>query len=107
MADCRMHLNLSGQRAVVFGAAKGIGRAIAEGFLAAGCEVIGFDRLDQPKALRAAGDITTGDVTQLDSVRAFARTVGSVDHVIYPKNVSRRSGFFWQPVTTERYGRRY
>ena len=26
---------------------------------------------------------------------------------IQPENVSRRSGFFWQPVTTERYGRRY
>jgi NAD(P)-dependent dehydrogenase (short-subunit alcohol dehydrogenase family) len=39
-----MQLNIAGQTVVVLGAANGIGRATAAGFLAEGCRVHGFDR---------------------------------------------------------------
>lgn len=82
---------------VVFGAAKGIGRAIAEAFLAAGAEVLGFDRDPHPTPLRTAGDIRTGDVTSLEAVQSFAAAAGPVDHVVFSVGVgSGKFGFpFW------------
>ncbi len=87
-----MNLNLERQGVVVFGAANGIGRAIAEGFRAEGCAVRGFDRAAEP-----GGDITKGDVTSLDQVRAFADDVRPVDHVVFSVGIgSGKFGFpFW------------
>jgi glucose 1-dehydrogenase/sorbitol-6-phosphate 2-dehydrogenase len=85
-----MNLNLQGQRAVVFGSARGIGRAIADAFVAEGCHIRGFDRLTE-----AGKDITQGDVTSFEQVRAFANEVGTVDHVVF--SVGTGSGKFGFP----------
>ena len=92
-----MQLNLTGQRVVVFGAAKGIGRAIAESFLSEGCHVTGFDRDNTVPPLHPAGDIVAGDVTDLAKVRAFAAQQTDVDHIVYSVGVgSGKFGFpFW------------
>ena len=87
-----MDLNLKNQGVAVFGAANGIGRAIAEGFVAEGCRVHGFDRLANPVL-----NITQGNVSHYDEVRAFAGSVGAVDHVIFSVGIgSGKFGFpFW------------
>lgn len=90
-----MNLNLSGQTVAVLGAANGIGRAIAEGFLAEGCRVFGFDRDAAPKPLRTAVDIHTGDATSYAAVQAFAAACGEVDHVVF--SVGAGSGKFGFP----------
>lgn len=86
-----MNLNLAGQSVAVFGAARGIGRAIADGFAAEGCAVRGFDRE------KSADFITAGDVTSYDAVKAFAAEMPSVDHVVFCVGVgSGKFGFpFW------------
>ncbi len=87
-----MDLGLGGQRVAVFGMASGIGRAIAEGFVAEGCVVQGFDRIAHPSI-----DTTVGDVTSTAQVAAFAAGFDRVDHVIYCVGVgSGKFGFpFW------------
>jgi len=92
-----MQLNLEGQRVAVLGAAKGIGRAIAEGFLAEGCHVRGFDREANPQPLQEPGDVVEGDVTDYAQVQAFAEAMGEVDHVVFSVGAgSGKAGFpFW------------
>jgi 2-hydroxycyclohexanecarboxyl-CoA dehydrogenase len=86
-----MKLNLQGQSVVVFGAAKGIGRAIADGFRAEDCSVHGFDRDGSD------GSLTIGDVTDYESIRSFAGSLDQVDHVVFSVGVgSGKFGFpFW------------
>ncbi len=98
-----MQIDLAGQTVVVFGASRGIGRAIADGFHAEGCRVIGFDRdpesRDQPN--RGYG-IASGDVTSPDQLCQFATTIGDVDHLIFCVGIgSGAFGFpFWEVPTT-------
>ena len=92
-----MELNLKGQSIAVLGAAKGIGRAIAEGFVAEGCAVRGFDREPTPQALATPGNIITGDVTDYAQVQSFAASFDEVDHLIFSVGAgSGKVGFpFW------------
>ena len=92
-----MELKLDGQRVAVFGAANGIGRAIANGFVAEKCNVWGFDRDDKSPALAGASRLVAGDMASRDQVGAFADAMGEVDHVIYSVGVgSGKFGFpFW------------
>ena len=92
-----MNLHLEEQSIVVFGAANGIGRAIAEGFLAEGCRVVGFDRDPNSIPLRTGTPIIRGDVASTDQVNAFAAAAGQVDHIVYSVGVgSGKFGFpFW------------
>jgi 2-hydroxycyclohexanecarboxyl-CoA dehydrogenase len=90
-----MQLNLLGQTVAVFGSSNGIGRAIADAFIAEGCHVRGFDR-----ALPAASapfETTEGDVTKFDQIKSFAATFPSIDHVVFTVGVgSGKFGFpFW------------
>jgi glucose 1-dehydrogenase/sorbitol-6-phosphate 2-dehydrogenase len=85
-----MELNLEGQSVAVFGSSSGIGRAIAEGFVAEGCHVRGFDRAKHPSL-----DTVEGDVTSFDQVRAFAATFEAADHVVF--SVGAGSGKFGFP----------
>jgi glucose 1-dehydrogenase/sorbitol-6-phosphate 2-dehydrogenase len=90
-------MNLDGQKVVVFGAAHGIGRAIAEGFAAEGCRVWNFDRDAAKSPLSSAEANITGDVTNYAALQAAAQTVGDVDHLIFCVGVgSGKFGFpFW------------
>ncbi len=92
-----MQLNLTGQGVAVFGAARGIGRAIAEAFISEDCPVHGFDRDDTAPPLSSGTRLVKGDVTAYDQVRAFADRIGEVDHVVYSVGAgSGRFGFpFW------------
>jgi 2-hydroxycyclohexanecarboxyl-CoA dehydrogenase len=90
-----MDLRLKGERAVVFGAAEGIGRAIAEAFSAEGCQVAGFDRQQPSSKLSGACTLSLGDVTSFAAVRDFADTLGEVDHVVF--SIGAGSGKFGFP----------
>jgi 2-hydroxycyclohexanecarboxyl-CoA dehydrogenase len=95
-----MQLNLTGQCVAVIGAANGIGRAIAEGFIAEGCRVCGFDRGPGSGPLSRGGEIITGDATSFDQVQSFADAIGDVDHVVFCVGAgSGKFGFpFWNLV---------
>ncbi len=86
-----MKMELTGKHVAVFGAASGIGRAIAEGFAAEGSVVHGFDRAEG--ALVKA----TGDVTCLETVRGFVDALPELDHAVFSVGVgSGKFGFpFW------------
>jgi glucose 1-dehydrogenase/sorbitol-6-phosphate 2-dehydrogenase len=88
-----MQLNLDEQKVAVIGAGHGIGRAIAEGFVAERCRVWTFDR--DPNAAPFGAANVTGDVTRYEEVRAFAESVRDVDHVIF--SVGAGSGKFGFP----------
>jgi 2-hydroxycyclohexanecarboxyl-CoA dehydrogenase len=91
-----MQLNLTGQTVAVFGAARGIGRGIAEEFVREGCQVHGFDR-DTSPPFPSGAKLMTGDVVDYGQVRAFAEAISDADHVVYSVGVgSGKFGFpFW------------
>ena len=95
-----MELNLTTHVAVVTGGAGGIGRAIAVGFLAEGCQVAIWDA--SPHVEDTAGELDVlgvhVDVTDYPAVHeAVNRTVqhiGSIDHLVHAAAVgSSRFGF--------------
>jgi NAD(P)-dependent dehydrogenase (short-subunit alcohol dehydrogenase family) len=92
-----MELKLAGQRVAVLGAARGIGRAIAEGFAAEKCHVFGFDRDPASPPFADGSAMIQGDVTRQADITALADRIGEVDHVIYAVGVgSGKFGFpFW------------
>ena len=92
-----MELKLEGQRVAVFGAARGIGRAIAEGFISEKCHVWGFDRTPDAPPLSPDNPLISGDVTRQEDITALADRIGEVDHVVYTVGVgSGKFGFpFW------------
>ncbi len=93
-----MRIDVSGQKVVVFGAARGIGRAVADGFHAEQCRVVGFDRDPGGTGESPAPySIVSGDVTSAEQLQQFAATLGEVDHVIFSVGVgSGTFGFpFW------------
>ncbi len=90
-----MQLHLTGQHVAVVGSSSGIGRAIADAFVAEGCAVHGFDRV--APAAAATFETTLGDVTSLEQVKAFAGAFAAIDHVVFAVGVgSGKFGFpFW------------
>jgi len=90
-----MLLNLDEQKVAVIGAANGIGRAIAEGFVAERCRVWTFDRDAKAAPLSGGHEGFAGDVTRYEDVRAFAESVGDTDHVVF--SVGAGSGKFGFP----------
>ncbi|HUY34111.1 MAG TPA: SDR family oxidoreductase [Pirellulales bacterium] len=102
-----MDLQLVDEAAVVIGAAKGIGRAIAAAFGGEGCQVALVDRdpavSDLAREMSAAHGRPargfTGDVTDPDAMRAAAGAVqewfGRCDHVVYAAGMG--SGKFGYP----------
>jgi len=87
-----MKIELADRSVVVIGAARGIGRAIADGFVSEGCRVVGFDRAAPENVEQGTAEgngtsspfpLVVGDVTDANQVVAFAESVGPVDHVVY------------------------
>lgn len=97
-----MQMNLKGQTVAVFGAARGIGKAIALGFLNEGCLVHGFD-LDGADGSQTGIPVYSGDATSYEQVQAFTKFVGPVDHVVHSVGVgSGKFGFpFWNLSPTD------
>lgn len=71
---------LAGKRALVTGAAQGIGRAVAERFMEEGATVTAVDRA--PISGLEGGECRTVDVTSLEQVQALAGEAGPVDILI-------------------------
>jgi 2-hydroxycyclohexanecarboxyl-CoA dehydrogenase len=92
-----MQLKLDGQKIAVFGAAHGIGRAIAEAFLGEGCEVHGFDCDLNVAPLPGGRSIKPCDVTSFDQVRSAVGAVAELNHAVFSAGVgSGKFGFpFW------------
>ena len=92
-----MQMNQTGQTVAVFGAARGIGRAIAEAFVAEGCAVHGFDRDTNVPGLADGRTLNACDVTSLAQVNAAAQATPKVDHVVFSVGIgSGEFGFpFW------------
>ena len=90
-------MNLAGKHVAIFGAARGIGRAMAGAFLSEGCRVQGFDRDTEVSPLAEGGMLSKCDVTSYEEVCAVATAMPEVDHVIYSVGVgSGKFGFpFW------------
>jgi NAD(P)-dependent dehydrogenase (short-subunit alcohol dehydrogenase family) len=89
-------IDLTGKRAFVTGAARGIGRAIAERLAEAGATVVLADRLaDDVAATAAAIPGATAhalDVTDKAAVWAMAEAVGAVDILVNNAGVMERTG---------------
>lgn len=104
-----MDLGLTGQTAVIVGGARGIGRAIAEGFAAEGAHVALIDR--DPEVTAAARQIAEqrrvktlpllADVLDYPAVRRAAAEIasffGRTDHIVFAVAIgSGKYGFpFW------------
>lgn len=99
-----MHIDLGGKAALVTGAARGIGRAIAENLARAGASVLLADvdaaALDQTRsaieegggtAATFAGDLTRADAPQ-QCVEALLRSYGAIDIVV------NNAGYTWDSV---------
>src|SRR4051812_10001967 len=95
-----MNLELTGQTAVVFGAARGLGYAIGAAFAAEGARVFLADASpaveDAARQLGGECGADVLDVTDYAAVRAYAGRV-RVDHVAFAVGVgSGKFGFpFW------------
>jgi NAD(P)-dependent dehydrogenase (short-subunit alcohol dehydrogenase family) len=88
--------SLHGKRALVAGASRGIGLAIAQGLAAAGAEVLLAARsLDKLKAEATAinGKAIELDVTSSDSIRAAAEAAGDVDILVNVAGTNIRRRF--------------
>lgn len=77
-------LGLTGRRAVVTGAASGIGHACAQGLMAAGVDVVALDRAPVDGCTSY-----TCDVADESSVRDVAAKVGPVDILVNAAGISR------------------
>jgi gluconate 5-dehydrogenase len=104
--------DLTGRRALVTGAAQGIGFAVAQGLAAAGASIVLNDRRAGPldeavAALRAAGATATGvlfDVTDhpqvVSSVAKIEAEIGPIDILVNNAGIQRRAPLEDYPVET-------
>ena len=100
-----MNLELAGQSVAIFGAARGLGFAIAEAFTAENARVAVVDVspaiFDSAAKLGAKGYVA--DVLDFASIRNCAEALGTVDHVVYAVGIgSGKFGFpFWNVDPSE------
>jgi len=99
-------IDLKGQKAVVTGAARGIGYAIAERLLASGAAVALWD-VDESAARKAALDLSRGgethamalDVTQDDAVKSAAaateKRMGRIDILVNNAGIAGSNATSW------------
>jgi gluconate 5-dehydrogenase len=96
--------SLDGKRALVAGASRGIGLAIAKGLADAGAEVLLASRsLDKLKAEAAAlkGQAVELDITSSASIRAAAEAAGDIDILVNVAGTNIRKPF--ETYTEEEY----
>ncbi|MFI5021649.1 MAG: SDR family NAD(P)-dependent oxidoreductase [Alphaproteobacteria bacterium] len=105
-------IDLKGQKAVVTGAARGIGYAIAERLLASGAAVALWD-VDESAARKAALDLSRGgethamalDVTQDDAVKSAAaateKRMGRIDILVNNAGIAGSNATSWTYDPTE------
>src|SRR4051812_4228013 len=99
-----MELGLSGQVAVVVGAARGLGHAVATEFAREGARVALLDLSADVKAAaeKLGGEGWVADVTNAFAIRSAAEDIrflfGHVDHIVFAAGIgSGKFGFpFWQ-----------
>ncbi len=95
-----MNLDLKNQTAVIVGAARGIGLAIARAFAQEGAKVVLVDRdpvvAESAQSLANASGIV-GDVTNFDAMKKVAAQCQRVDHLVFAVGVgSGKFGFpYW------------
>ncbi|MFO1019169.1 MAG: SDR family oxidoreductase [Planctomycetales bacterium] len=112
-----MDLHLAGSTAVVTGGASGIGRAVAEGFLAEGASVALWDFSPQVAGVaaelarkegRAVGirtDVTSADSVQ-NGLQQTLQQLGSVDHLVHCAAIgSGKFGFPFSNLTPDDWPR--
>jgi len=94
-----MNLDLKNHVAVVFGAASGIGLAIAKGFSTEGAKTILVDRDERVRETAAALQATAhvADVTDYACIQRLAEQITTVRHIVYAVGAgSGKFGFpFW------------
>ncbi len=99
-----METGQAGETVVVVGAARGIGRAVADAFLDAGSEVIAAD-VDSSVSQQSRAGLSSRvvDVTRLEQVETLASECGDVSHVVFTVGVgSGHYGFpFWNVPPAE------
>ena len=104
-----MNLGLAGQSVAIFGAARGLGYAIAEAFVAEGARtaVVDVSPVVFASAEKLRGRGYVADVLDFASIRACADAIradfGTVDHVVYAVGIgSGKFGFpFWNVNPSE------
>ena len=79
-----MEMNLTGQRVLVCGAARGIGHAIAVAFADEGCQVLGFD-VARPESESTLDGIEwiACDVANRQDVDRMTAEMRDIDHVVF------------------------
>jgi 2-hydroxycyclohexanecarboxyl-CoA dehydrogenase len=94
-----VNLELAGERALIIGGARGLGRAIADGFREEGCEIILIDRASEvlTTATQLGGVGFQADVIDYPQVLAVIQQLPPVQHVVYAAGIgSGKFGFpFW------------
>jgi NAD(P)-dependent dehydrogenase (short-subunit alcohol dehydrogenase family) len=100
-----VELHLKDQTAVIVGAARGIGHAIALELAREGANVVLFDRESSigdtaqtiAKEFGVRANAVSADVTNLAAIKQAARDLGRVDHLVYAVGIgSGKFGFpFW------------
>lgn len=97
-----MNISLADQKAVVTGAARGIGRSIVQALIEAGCHVWAIDRDESAlKKLRDSNPdsitIEALDIADYSDLQALAERTGAIDHLVCAAAVgSGKGGFpFW------------
>ncbi|MCP4904162.1 MAG: SDR family NAD(P)-dependent oxidoreductase [bacterium] len=113
-------MKLEGRKAIVTGAAQGIGRGIAEELARAGCDVLVGDLLDRPKTALAASETLSGiealgrralavqcDVRLEEDCEALVRTareqLGGLDILVCNAGVMQIGGV--SEITSEQWRR--
>jgi NAD(P)-dependent dehydrogenase (short-subunit alcohol dehydrogenase family) len=101
-----MNLNLTSHVAVVTGGASGIGRAIAAGFRAEGCQVAIWDAASDVEDTARALDVlgVRVDVTDypavLEAVHRTVQQIGALDHLVHAAAIgSSKFGFPFTNLT--------
>lgn len=73
---------LAGKSALITGASRGIGRAIADRFIREGAQVVACGRGDRPEDLITEVEWIQADVTSTDDVARLVRDAGYIDTLV-------------------------